>query len=209
MAQPQAQKPINPPINQPAPPSMPAPRIPDAAIQSKIAAQNPGLPLSIPNEMDLDIPEFLTTTGIMKDANVSQTELISEDIAKVTGSETLEELQRMLVIAQLRNANMDFMVKSREENKLAENQAMLKRARDQNIADIRKQVLKKAAERDACPHQKPNNRGSAIAGTRDHQGHYHFLCQYCQKEWTDNELPAVLRIDGDFIGGPTVGALVF
>jgi hypothetical protein len=180
------------------------PVIPPEAL-AKFASKNPGIPMSMEDEL----PSFLTTPAIMTDAKISPQEVAAETMPSITGNEPLEELQRLLVLAQLRNADLEFRKTSREEAKVTDQIEMLKRAREQNIIDIRKQVAKRTAERNDCPHQKPNNRGSAIAGTRDHQGHYHFLCQYCQKEWTDGELPPMLRIDSDFIGGPIIGALVF
>lgn len=166
-------------------------------------------PIVIPPQARSGPDPVFSNEAIMSDAGIDPLELAAANAPVTTGAETLEELQRALLVAQLRSANLINAREEREEGKRSESERVAKAARDNNIAEIRKQIARKTAERDGCPHQKPNNRGSAIAGTRDHQGHYHFLCQYCQKEWTDNELPPHLRIDSDFIGGPTIGALVF
>lgn len=170
-------------------------------------------PIIIPPQARADAfdatDSVMSPMAIMKDAGIDPLELAAANEPVVRGDETLEQLQRALLLAQLRSANLVNAREEREEGKRSEAERVTKAARDNNIAEIRKNIERKTAERDGCPHQKPNNRGSAIAGTRDHQGHYHFLCQYCQKEWTDNALPPHLRIDSDFIGGPTIGALVF
>lgn len=57
------------------------------------------------------------------------------------------------------------------------------------------------AVQEQCSHMKPWG-GSAIAGQRDHQGTFHWICQYCAKEWKNNELPVTLRIPLDRVGGP-------
>lgn len=53
-----------------------------------------------------------------------------------------------------------------------------------------------------CPHMKPGNAGSAIGGQRDHQGNYLWICQFCSKQWKNDELPIGLRIPMERVGGP-------
>lgn len=72
----------------------------------------------------------------------------------------------------------------------------------QNKAAILRKKASDISKQENCPHMKPMNAGSAIAGQRDHQQVYHWICQYCAKEWTGAELPPHLRIDLILVGGP-------
>lgn len=76
-------------------------------------------------------------------------------------------------------------------------------ARLQGRDSILKQRATQLANQAGCPHMKPLNGGSAIAGQKDHRQVYHWICQYCQKEWEGAELPAHLRIDLALVGGPS------
>lgn len=82
-----------------------------------------------------------------------------------------------------------------------EQERMQRVARENNIKSVAVKMQKEGARRAACPHRKPNNR-PAVAGMRDHNHNFHFICQYCQQEWTNNELPLGLQIDMDTVGGP-------
>ena len=76
-------------------------------------------------------------------------------------------------------------------------------ARDSNVREIAKKLREKEELQAQCPHRKPPpSFQSALAGQRDHQGIAHFICQYCQKEWTGSTVPPELRIDGGQVGGP-------
>lgn len=75
-------------------------------------------------------------------------------------------------------------------------------ARQQGRDAMVRQRAEQIAKQGQCPHMKPMNAGSAIAGQRDHQNTYHWICQYCAKEWTGGELPQHLRIDQALVGGP-------
>ncbi len=76
-------------------------------------------------------------------------------------------------------------------------------ARQQGMESIKKQAAAKADAQSNCPHMKPMNAGSAIAGQHDHKGIYHWICQYCHKEWEGSQLPPHLRIDMALVGGPS------
>jgi hypothetical protein len=57
------------------------------------------------------------------------------------------------------------------------------------------------ATQNFCPHKKPNGQPS-IAGQRDHNHDYIFICAYCAKTFNQHTLPAHLRIPAEWIGGP-------
>lgn len=59
-------------------------------------------------------------------------------------------------------------------------------ARARNLAIIRKQKTRREAEHEACPHMKPAGAGSSLVGVHTGRGTA-YLCQYCQKEWTEND----------------------
>jgi hypothetical protein len=93
-----------------------------------------------------------------------------------------------------------FLQQEAEEAAREEQQ---KRLREQQLESVRRQMAERAMNQSMCPHMKPNFT-PAIGGQRDHNNDYHWLCQYCGKEWTNGELPVHLRIPADRVGGPQV-----
>jgi len=83
-----------------------------------------------------------------------------------------------------------------EETREAQERAF----REAHISAVRAVEAQKEAEQAACPHMKPNFR-PATGGQKDHKGKFHFICQYCGKEFGD-ELPYHLRIPSEMVGGP-------
>jgi hypothetical protein len=79
--------------------------------------------------------------------------------------------------------------------------AQVRAFKEAQLAAVEKTIQDKLNLQRQCPHLKPNHK-SAVGGQKDHSGHYHFICQYCQKEWVDGELPYQLQIPGDTVGGP-------
>ncbi len=73
-------------------------------------------------------------------------------------------------------------------------------ARQATLEGIKLEQEKKVALQDACPHMKPNYT-PAVGGQKDHKGNYHFVCQYCNKEFGNN-LPYHLQIPAERVGGP-------
>lgn len=92
--------------------------------------------------------------------------------------------------------------KIRGEREEIERQA--RAARESNCNQVAQNIAMRAFEQAECPHRKPNSQ-PAIAGQRDHQNDYHWICLYCQREWTNGELPQALRISQDRVGGPQWG----
>lgn len=76
-------------------------------------------------------------------------------------------------------------------------------AREQNAKQLERARQQQEAIQGLCPHQKPNGQ-PAIAGQRDHQHHYIFICAYCAKTFNENTLPPHLRIPSERVGGPNV-----
>lgn len=74
-------------------------------------------------------------------------------------------------------------------------------ARKQNALEMERNRKRKRLEQESCPHLKPN-RQSNLAGTRDHSGNTHYVCQYCGKYWKGSELPPILQIPAEYVGGP-------
>lgn len=84
-----------------------------------------------------------------------------------------------------------------------EAEEITKKAREsgaRSMDEMRKREFDKQA---ACPHLKPNFQ-SALAGQRTHQHNYIFICQYCAREFSGDDLMKYphLRIPLDRIGGP-------
>jgi hypothetical protein len=91
------------------------------------------------------------------------------------------------------------LTEQREEKqgaKDARNNARIIIAKSQEAARKRQEQIQ-----DVCPHKKPNGQPS-IAGQRDHQHNYIFICAYCAKVFNQHTLPAHLRIPNEYVGGP-------
>lgn len=65
----------------------------------------------------------------------------------------------------------------------------------------RKQRLRVIEEQSGCKHRHVFTKMTGVAGMRMACGVVTYLCQYCQKEWIDDELPAHLAPPPDAIGG--------
>lgn len=95
------------------------------------------------------------------------------------------------------------ILKRKLEREMNEEDEVKRQAEKARLASV--QAAKFAAEQRTmaqaqCPHMKPNFT-PATGGQKDHKGNYHYICQYCGKEY-GNELPAHLRISSDMVGGP-------
>lgn len=80
-----------------------------------------------------------------------------------------------------------------KSQKLAARKAGAKAMQDRREMELSRQA--------SCSHKKPNNM-PAIAGQRDHQNKYHYICAYCAKTWVGDRLPPDLRIPAEMVGGP-------
>lgn len=87
--------------------------------------------------------------------------------------------------------------KATRDQEKANKEAFRKSRRDALL----KEHAQQEALRSQCPHLKPNYQPN-IGGQRDHSGHYHWICSYCMREWTDTELPVHLRVSMERVGGP-------
>ncbi len=96
-------------------------------------------------------------------------------------------------------------LKARSElRKLLEEEEAIEQKKNARLAGIKSQVLRREAElakQSQCPHKKPYGE-SALAGQRMHSHKYVYICQYCSKEFYDNDVPLDLRIDSERVGGP-------
>jgi hypothetical protein len=91
----------------------------------------------------------------------------------------------------------------RTKKKREEDERIQKAAREANINEIKKTLAQRNSEQNACIHRKPPpSHASALAGQRTHRGTVVFICQYCQKEFTEKTIPPDLHVPGDTIGGP-------
>jgi hypothetical protein len=104
------------------------------------------------------------------------------------------EMQKGLLALQYKKLAKD-MAEQDETDRVAK-QAQLNGALEMQKGRDRQEALQSA-----CPHMKPNMQ-PAIAGQRDHQHQYHFICAFCAKEYTQQTLPPWLRIPIEWIGGP-------
>lgn len=106
----------------------------------------------------------------------------------------LVEMQRKILELQYNQLKQNSD-QTEEQTRIALN------ARKQGAFDMQAKREREEAIQGHCPHMKPNFT-PAISGQRDHLHHYHWICAYCAKEWTDGALPAHLRVPMDIIGGP-------
>jgi hypothetical protein len=127
----------------------------------------------------------------MSKPDLNETAMLATTMGKASGT-----AQEQLAAALTRKILKE---EEAEEARVAQQ----KRLREQQLESIRAQMLQRDAMQAACPHMKPNFT-SAIGGQRDHNNDYHWLCQYCAKEWLNDELPVHLRIPQDRVGGPQV-----
>lgn len=127
------------------------------------------------------------------------------------GSYDAEEadLRKQLLRRQLENAELESFDRQETNAKRLESKRRLENLKTTTLKTEKKRKAIINAEQASCPHMKPMGHGSAVAATRDHSGHVHFLCQYCQKTWDDSQLPPSLRIPSEFIGGPHNTGVIF
>ena len=118
------------------------------------------------------------------------------DLANLASSQGAQPSSAQEQMAKLLVLKMEKELQAEKED--AERQEALKLAQLENIKQM--QRIQEETQRQ-CPHMKPNFR-PAIGGQRDSHGHYHWICQYCCKQWIDNELPVHLRIPQEQVGGP-------
>ena len=107
----------------------------------------------------------------------------------------IEQLQEAMLTLQ-------YQKLAREEADLEQKQQEQQAARLIGINALNQERQMELERQSVCPHLKPNAQ-PAIGGQWDHQGHYHWTCLYCAKEWMDLELPVHLRIDSGRVGGPS------
>lgn len=100
-------------------------------------------------------------------------------------------------------ARLDYEEKKERRVLSDEKKRMEEAVRQQGRDAMVRQRAMEIEKQRQCAHMKPLNGGSAVAGQRDHKNVYHWICQYCSKEWTGNDLPTNLRIDLALVGGPT------
>lgn len=119
-----------------------------------------------------------------------------EELAQIANTKSGTPTSAQDQMARLLVLKMEKELQAEKDE--AERQQNLRLAQLENI----RQMLKIQEETQAqCPHVKPNYR-PAIGGQRDGRGNYQWICQYCCKQWVNNELPIHLRIPHEMVGGP-------
>ena len=112
---------------------------------------------------------------------------------------TQADIQAALAKLQLRKLTKEMQEQDDEES--SKNNARLQTAEKVREADARRE-----ANQDFCTHVKPNGR-TALGGQKTHshvRGQvYTFICQYCQKEFNETNIPPNLRVSAEMVGGPT------
>ena len=109
------------------------------------------------------------------------------------------DIQAALAALQLRKL-------TKEMNDQDESDQSKANARRQTAEKVREAEAKREANQEYCTHLKPNGR-SALGGQKTHSQErgkaYTFICQYCQKEFNETNIPPQLRISPEQVGGPT------
>jgi len=106
------------------------------------------------------------------------------------------------VLDQLQAILLKKLAKEQEQEEAEEE--IKRKAREQGARALQQRRDDELLKQSSCTHMKPWG-GPSIGGQRDHANHYHWLCLFCSKEWTDGELPGHLRISSDKVGGPIPG----
>lgn len=82
-------------------------------------------------------------------------------------------------------------------------------ARAANVAFLKVAEAQKLHNQRNCPHMKPRNLGTALVGQRTGKGYATFVCQYCQKTFSDPAQRPEEQINNPFlypesdkVGGP-------
>lgn len=122
--------------------------------------------------------------------------------------QSLEELQRLKAIADLRIAEKQERALDREEAKAAEATAKILQE-EENRRAVQASMMAAHRKRDAeirlaqesCPHKKENGKTALIA-MRDSKNHTHFNCQDCMKMYDETNCPPHLRPAMEVVGGP-------
>lgn len=107
--------------------------------------------------------------------------------------------------ARLLEMQIAELERQKNEREKSEKDALelILRQREIGLKAMLQEDEQKKLNQAQCSHKKPNGLPN-IGGQRDHRQHYHWICSYCSKEWTDNELPLDLRISQDLVGGPVI-----
>jgi len=109
----------------------------------------------------------------------------------------LLELQKRQIALQVKQAE-------RAEQEYETQERMKNEARRQGAESLQKERQMKLAHQANCAHQHPVGGGTGVRGQRNHQRVVMWVCQYCHKEWSGNDLPLHLRPDMSVVGGPEV-----
>lgn len=114
---------------------------------------------------------------------------------------TPEQLQHRRKILETRK-----MEQENDERSAAESQiAAARKANADNMVQVHAHEL---ANQAACTHIKPRGMGTALGGQKTHKGHYVFVCQYCNKAFSEppqrpsERVPGHLMPDMSMVGGP-------
>lgn len=121
-------------------------------------------------------------------------DLLVNSGALQNGDPETNALQKALLSLQLQQLTEE--VGEKTATKEARNQARKVIAKSMETARQQQEM-----RQESCPHKKPNGSPS-IAGQRDHQHNYIFICAYCAKTYDQHTLPPHLRIPNEWIGGP-------
>lgn len=134
---------------------------------------------------------------------------MSKQNNSTSAADTLDQLAQMSALSSSPGGNTSIQERIAallEAKLMKESLAELtqeeeaKSFREAQLASVKATMENTRLSQDACTHRKQNLQ-PAIGGQKDSKGDFHFICQFCQKEW-GNELPSNLRIDSMMIGGP-------
>ena len=126
----------------------------------------------------------------------SPQDILAEGLANGPASTDPEVLQMQKGLLALQLKKLTEEMGEQDENKRIQLEA-----RKQNAFQLEEARKKTEFIQSLCPHQKPNGQ-PAIAGPRDHQHNYIFICAYCSKTFNQHTLPPHLRIPSERVGGP-------
>lgn len=104
--------------------------------------------------------------------------------------------------AQLQLEELQAKKLKKEMDQQEENEENRRKAHAEGARSMEQRRLNELAKQAACNHMLELQGGPAIVCQRNHNRDYMFMCQLCQKEWLNGEVPPHLRIPMDRIGGP-------
>ena len=122
--------------------------------------------------------------------------------APTAGRNLIEEIRNRKELLELQKLE-------REQKAVDDTIAIQAAARESTLTALASATAEAKAKQNSCPHTKPRNLGTALAGQRTGAGYAVYVCQYCGKEFSHPPRKPEEAITNvhlfpppEFVGGP-------